>query len=245
MSQRNGPRLFRVLWLALLLVALLAGAALAGTAYTGKRVEYVNDGDTLAFVPPIQGSRSVRFLNLDAAEMGGDTQEPYATEARDFLRDLLPQRTDITIQTDVEDFDVYGRVLGHVIRESDDLNTNLALLREGHAVTYVLWPNVAFFEEYRDAQIAARDDGLGFWDPQDPITELPFEHRLRTGGRQPDKYVGDWFSERYVEPADYDEVHVNNRLFFFTEQDALDAGFAPCPTDAGGDYDQACFSPGS
>lgn len=245
MLQLNSRRLFRSLSVALVLLALLATTALAGTAYTGKRVEYVNDGDTLSFVTPIKGSRSVRFLNIDTAEMGGDTQEPYATDARDYLRGLLPQRTDITIQTDVEEFDVYDRVLGHVIRESDGLNTNLRLLREGHASTYVLWPNVAFFEDYRDAQIAAQDDGHGIWDPQEGIAELPFEYRLRSGDREPDKYVGDWFTERYVEPADYEDVHVNNRLFFFTEQDALDAGFEPCPKDAGGAYEQSCFSPGS
>lgn len=235
-----GVRLFVAVLLALALVT----PVLAGTSYTGKKVEYVNDGDTLQFYPPITGSKAVRFLNIDSAEMDGDTQEPFATAARDALRSLLPQRTPITIQTDAEEKDVYDRVLGHVIRDKDKLNTNKEQLRAGHAVTYVIWPNTAFFEEYRTAQIEAQNNGLGIWNPSNPLTELPFEYRLRTNGLSPNKPVGDWFTKKYVDPADYGLVHVNNRLFFFSESDALAAGFMPCPKGSNGDYDSACFSSG-
>jgi endonuclease YncB( thermonuclease family) len=231
--------------IALALVVAVTAPATAATTYSNKKVEYVNDGDTLQFYPPISGSKSVRFLGIDAPEMDGDTQEPWATESRDHLRGLLPQRTVITIETDTEEFDIYDRVLGHVIRQSDALNATREQLRAGHAVTYVIWPNQARFEEYRQAQIAAQDAGRGIWDPQDPLTELPFEYRLRVGGRQPDKFVGDWYTKQYVDPADYDEVHVNNRIFFFTEGDAKEAGYTPCPEDESGSYDPACFSPGS
>lgn len=86
---------------------------------------------------------------------------------------------------------------------------------------------------------------LGIWDPENPLEELPFEYRLRTGDRDPDKPVGDWFTKMYVDPADYNEVHVNNRIFFFTEEDAIEAGYTPCPKDAGGQYDPSCFASGS
>lgn len=236
--------LLRVL-LGVLLVFALVVPALAGTTYTGRKVEYVNDGDTLQFYPAISGSKSLRFLNIDSPEMDGDTQEPWATESRDHLRQLLPQRTPISIQTDVELQDIYGRILGHAIRDKDSLNTNREQLRMGHAVTYVIWPNVMNFEDYRNAQIEAQNNGRGIWDPNDPLTELPFEYRLRVNGRSPDKPVGDWFTKQYVDPADYPLVHVNNRVFFWNEADAQEAGYTKCPQDSDGNYDSACFSSGS
>lgn len=229
--------------LAAFLVLAVAVPALAAT-YTGRKVEYVNDGDTAQVYPTISGSKAVRFLNIDAPEMGGDTQEPWATSSRDALRKLLPQRTAITIQTDVEEKDVYDRVLGHVIRDKDKLNANHEQLRMGHAVTYVIWPNVSNFESYRTAQIEAQDNGRNIWNPSSPLTELPFEYRLRIDGRSPDKYVGDWFTKKYVLPGDYKLVHVNNRLFFWTEADALAAGYIACPKDAAGTYDSSCFAAG-
>jgi endonuclease YncB( thermonuclease family) len=230
--------------LTLALSLVLAVEAIAGTTYTGRKVEYVNDGDTLQFYPAISGSKSLRFLNIDAPEMGGDTQEPWATKSRDALRALLPQRTPISIETDVTLKDVFDRILGHAIRDKDKLNTNREQLRMGHAVTYVIWPNVAYFESYRLAQIEAQDNGRNIWDPANPLRELPFEYRLRVDGRSPDKPVGDWFTKKYVDPADYKLVHVNNRLFFWNETDAAAAGFTKCPKDGSGNYDPSCFSPG-
>lgn len=223
-----------------LLVAILVAAT-----YTGRKVEYVNDGDTLQFYPAISGSKAVRFVNIDAPEMDGDTQEPWATLSRDHLRSLLKQRTPITIVTDVEEKDIYDRVLGHVIRDKDQLNTNRAQLRMGHAVTYVIWPNQANFEDYRTAQIEAQNNGLGIWDPANPLTELPFEYRLRVNGGTPSKPVGDWFTKKYVDPADYKQVHVNNRIFFWNETDAAAAGYTACPRDSSGSYDSSCFAAGT
>lgn len=230
--------------LAATLAAVGAAPAAHAADYTDRKVEYVNDGDTLQFYPAISGSKSLRFLNIDSPEMDGDTQEPWATESRDHLRDLLPRRTAITIATDVEEKDIYDRVLGHAIRDSDSLNTNREQLRMGHAVTYVIWPNQAYFSDYRAAQQEAQDAGRGIWDPADPLTELPFEYRLRINGDSPNKPVGDWYTKKYVDPADYAEVHVNNRIFFWDAGDADSAGYTPCPKDSEGVYDPSCFSAG-
>lgn len=227
------------------LAALFLVLVLAAATYTGKAIEYVNDGDTAQFYPAISGSKSVRFLNIDAPEMDGDTQEPWATQSRDHLRGLLPQRTKVTLVTDVEEKDIYDRVLGHVVREKDGLNTNREQLRMGHAVTYVIWPNLANFEDYRTAQIEAQNNGRGIWNSSSPLTELPFEYRLRVNGGTPNKPTGDFFTKKYVDPADYAQVHVNNRVFFWNEADAAAAGYTKCPQDSSGSYDSTCFSSGS
>ena len=228
----------------------LAGTAalaitLVAATYTGKAIEYVNDGDTAQFYPAISGSKSVRFLNIDAPEMGGDTQEPWATQSRDALRKVLPQRTKVTIITDVEEKDIYDRVLGHVIREKDKLNATREQLRMGHAVTYVIWPNQSSFEDYRKAQIEAQNNGRGIWNAASPLAELPFEYRLRINNETPNKPVGDWFTRKYVEPLDYKKVHVNNRIFFWSETDAVSAGYSKCPKDSSGNYDSSCFAAGN
>lgn len=190
------------------------------------------------------GSSSARYLNIDAAEIGGSTQEPWASRSREHLRTLLPPGTAVTITVDLQPVDSFGRVLAHVRRAHDGLNTNREQVRAGHAVLYVIWPNLAGFEDYRAAQIEAQDAGAGVWSPAQPLRELPFEYRSRTDGRAPFRPVGDFFTRLFVDPASYPLVHVNNRVFFASEADARAAGYAPCPREADNRYSAACFAPG-
>lgn len=186
-------------------------------------VESVHDGDTLRLAPP--HDEAIRFLNIDSPELGGDTQEPWAQEARDHLRALLPPGTVITFHPSAEGQDQHGRLLGHVVRAGDDLHTNLEQVRLGYASTYFIWPNVAQFEAFRAAQIEAQQAGRGIWAPERPLRELPFEYRLRQHDRSPDKFVGDWVTRQYVSPRDYARISVHNRVFFFSEDDARKAGY--------------------
>jgi endonuclease YncB( thermonuclease family) len=214
------------------------------TAYTGSRVDYVGDGDGAKVVPSILNTRDVRFVGIDAPEMGGDTQEPWATASRDHLRALLPRRTAVTVYTDVEQTDVYGRILGRIVRDADGLSTNREQLRLGHAVTYVIWPNQAAFESNRQAQIEAQQNGRGIWNPAAPMTELPFVYRLRQSGKTPSIPVGDWYTRYYVDGGDWQAVHVNNRIFFWNTTDAGSAGYTACPRTSTGTYESFCFAPG-
>lgn len=209
-----------------------------------QTVSSVTDGDTVRFSPALFGSTSLRFLNIDAPESGGDTQEPWAGASRANLGQVLPAGTEITIEIDREQTDSFGRVLGHAIR-ADGLNTNREQLRGGHAVLYVIWPNVAHFTEYRDAQIEAQAGGRGVWSAVLPLRELPFEYRLRQDRASPFRPVGDFFTQSYVEAVDYRQVHVNNRVFFNSRTDAEAAGYRACARDAGGAYSPMCFAGGS
>ena len=206
-------------------------------------VASITDGDTLRFNPALFGSTSLRFLNIDAPELGGDTQEPWATASRSQLQQLLPATTQITIETDQERVDAFGRVLGHALR-ADGLNTNREQLRQGQAVLYVIWPNMAHFVEYRGAQIEAQAAGRGVWNAATPLRELPFEYRLRQDRASPFRPVGDFFTHSYVEAGDYRQVHVNNRVFFNSPTDAQAAGYRACARDTAGAYSVSCFSGG-
>ncbi|SGO78193.1 Endonuclease YhcR precursor [Mycobacterium tuberculosis] len=57
------------------------------------------------------------------------------------------------------------------------------------------------------------------------MKELPFEFRLRVGNRKPDKFVGDFATKEYVTPEKYREVPLENRVFFWREEDAKRAGY--------------------
>ena len=110
---------------------------------------------------------------------------------------------------------------------------------------FVIWPNVDRFEDYRAAEIEAQEQGRGIWNPAAPLTELPFEYRLRIDRETPFRPVGDFFTRRYVDPADYRRVDVNNRVFFNNTADAASAGYLPCPRTGSGDYSSTLLRRGT
>ena len=209
-----------------------------------QNVASITDGDTLRFSPSLLGLTSLRFLNIDAPELGATSQEPWASASRASLQQLLPVGAEITIETDQQRIDTFNRVLGHAVRV-DGVNANREQLRMGHAVLYVIWPNMAHFSEYRSAQLEAQTAARGVWSTSTPLRELPFEYRLRQDREAPFRPVGDFFTHAYVEPADYSRVHVNNRVFFNTHADATAAGYRACGRDDRGEYSTACFASGN
>ena len=209
-----------------------------------QNVTSVTDGDTVRFSPPFFNLTALRFLNIDAPELGGASQEPWATASRTNMQQLLPVGAEFTIETDQERTDSFNRVLGHAVR-IDGINVNREQLRMGHAVLYVIWPNMAHFSEYRSAQLEAQTAARGMWSAATPLRELPFEYRLRQDREAPFRPVGDFYTHAYVEPADYARVHVNNRVFFNTRADATAAGYHACSRDDRGEYSTACFASGN
>jgi len=180
------------------------------------------------------------MLNIDAPELA---QAPWGQASHTALLEVAPPSTEVTLETDQTRIDSFGRLLGHAIRR-DGMNLNVWQLRGGHAVLYVIWPNMNRFVEYRAAQIEAQSGRRGLWDPTRPLVELPFEYRLRIDRDAPFRPVGDYFTRNYVEPSDYGRVHINNRVFFNTRADAASAGYQPCPRDGAGAYAVSCFAPG-
>lgn len=232
--------------MALVVLALLGGLTpptKAAAVYTDRRVAAVIDGDTIDVRPDVAGTAAIRLLGIDTPEPRGDGQEPLAARASESLRALLPPGEAVLVRGGAMRLDPTGRALGHVIRARDRLNVNREQLRLGHAVTFVIWPDLAHFEDYRQAQQEAQEHDRGIWSASSPLRELPFEHRLRLQMQVHEKPVGDYFTRRCVVPVDFRRVHVNNRVFFWSEGDARRARYTPCPS-VSGDYDPACFAPG-
>ena len=208
----------------------------AATSFT---VTSITDGDTLRFSPAFEGTSVLRLLDIDTAET---TQVPWGDLAREEMLRLAPPATELRLETEQMHIDPFGRLLAHAIRR-DGLTVNKELLRGGQAVLFVIWPNVRRFEEYRAAEIEAQTEGRGLWNPANPLTELPFEYRLRIDRDTPFRPVGDYFTRRYVDAADYKRVDVNNRVFFNNTSDAGTAGYIACPR-SNGEYSASCFAAG-
>jgi endonuclease YncB( thermonuclease family) len=188
-------------------------------------IDHVVDGDTVHLKEKIRGTNKIRLLSIDTPETNyqGKSQEPWGTSAKNYLHELLPSGTRVTIETDVEAKDQYGRLLAHIYKGSLDVNKEM--LRQGQAVTYFIWPNMHNFKDFQLAYLEAKQNSRGIWNPSNPIPELPFEFRDRISGEAQDKFVGDFYTKQYVEPNDYQKIPIENRVFFFTETDARSAGY--------------------
>ncbi|MGM7700410.1 lamin tail domain-containing protein [Pseudalkalibacillus sp. Hm43] len=211
--------------------------AKAGT-YTAT-VDYVKDGDTIMLQSPVRGADEVRFLGIDTPETfvsngkdPGNQIDPHGNAATNYLKSILPSGTQITLVTGQEEVDGFGRLLAYVFKGNMDVNR--AILENGHAISYFIWPfEDAKFEDYRGAMLTAMNNNVGVWDASNPLEELPFEYRDRMFNDQPDKYVGNYFTKEYVTPLNYTQVPIEDRVFFFTEQDAQSAGYT-CDCSGGG-----------
>ncbi|MEB1805896.1 MAG: thermonuclease family protein [Bacillaceae bacterium] len=199
-------------------------------------VARVVDGDTIRIVEPVFGATNVRFLNIDTAEtyqaIRNDLdqhQMDQGKRAGEYLQNYLSEGDKVIVRLGEEPLDGYGRLLAEVIaidQNGERINTNLEMVRAGEAVTYFIYP----FEQetvatYAEAAKFARDNGLGIWNPEDPLLEEPFVFRARERGDTTlSRFVGNFETKEYVEPNQYAIIPAENRVFF-REHEAKKLGY--------------------
>jgi micrococcal nuclease len=119
---------------------------------TFAKCVHVYDGDTIHVVFKMPNSNDcykwvIRMMGIDTPEM--KTKNTYekqlAIKARDFLRDLI---LDKIIVVDCLDFDKYGRLLGDLYVEGNEMTISNQLIEKGYAKAYdggtkTKWCNVA------------------------------------------------------------------------------------------------------
>ncbi|MCD8511200.1 MAG: thermonuclease family protein, partial [Bacillus sp. (in: Bacteria)] len=193
----------------------------------------VVDGDTITLKTPVLGATNVRFLNMDTAETYHTVrneldqhQMDHGNRATAHMQTMLEEGDIVTLRLGSEPLDGFGRLLAEVISPSG-VNTNLKMVRDGHAPTYFIYP----FEDevvakYAEAAKLAREEGLGIWNPEDPLLEMPFVFRARESGRPLSRYVGNFKTKEFVAPDHFEIVPPEYRVFF-TKQQALDLGYTP------------------
>lgn len=179
-----------------------------------------------------------QYLAPKLQEQPGTRQWQWGERARKAFEDLAMQKLryraggqtryrnlHLTVSTQM--FDQYRRLLAYVAPEektpSKRLSFNLALLQEGWAVNYVIYPNLPKPEEWTTVQQAVRQARLhkkGFW--KDGTFLLGYEYRFcvdtllgkRTG---PDKYCVDISAGKLYAPHEYYLIEPENRLFILKE----------------------------
>ena len=121
----------------------------------------VIDGDTI-WVQTGDGSERVRFIGVDAPEMGGGA-ECYGAEATNEVRALL-QGHRAWLTFDAECVDQYDRTLAYVhLAPNADGFLQRWLLRGGWVQTMEVRPNTAFAELFGADMAQARQEGQGMW----------------------------------------------------------------------------------
>ena len=121
------------------------------------RVSRVADGDSLEV--RVDGSEySIRLYGIDSPE--GD--QPYGRDASRALARKLNRRT---VLINVVDIDSYGRLVGIVYHEGE--NINLTMIAEGHSWWYRRYAESE--DHFEDAEKAARQARSGLWSDTDPV----------------------------------------------------------------------------
>ncbi len=138
------------------------------------RVIRVNDGDTVTLRLDGRIYRS-RLIGFDAPEMG---QEPWGQRAKEHLRKILKDsRWKVTIETDIEQYDKYNRLLVY-LWTVDKTFVNEKILADGYAVLFTFQPNSRYVDLFINAQRTAREKKLGIWGP-DGLKERPVEYKKK------------------------------------------------------------------
>lgn len=217
-------------------------AEVAKDSYDVKVVRVV-DGDTIKISPSIMGSDTIRFVNMDTPETYhlsqydmnlidtdlNHNQKYHGELAKKALNEKLAEGMPVTIKVNKDHItDDYGRVLGQVVRQSDNVNVNLEMVKEGYAVSYFIWP-VLSMEDYAAFQSAvkiAQSNKVGIWQTEHALKELPFAFRARYDGKGFQRYVGDSETKVFYNPQDFEKVPVSHRIFF-SKEEAIAAGYKP------------------
>jgi len=121
------------------------------------RVTRIIDGDS--FEVTVSGNDfPIRMFGLDTPEH----DQPHGREATQALTRKLDRRT---VQINIVDIDNYGRLVGTVYQEGE--NINLTMITEGHGWWYRQYAGSE--RELGEAEQAARKAGLGLWSEADPV----------------------------------------------------------------------------
>lgn len=151
---------------------LTAGLALAGcrpdpgASAAPITVEHIVDGDTIDVRVGDGRTERVRLTGIDTPELAhepGEVAECFATEASEFIAELLPIGTAVRLERDVVGRDDYGRLLAYVFRSDDGVFVNREIVRHGYALPLNIPPNDTFAEVVVDAARAAQREGTGLW----------------------------------------------------------------------------------
>lgn len=123
------------------------------------------DGDTIRVTLSNNAQETIRLIGIDTPETKrpGSPIDCFGPEASNFLAELAPIGTPVTLELDVEERDRYGRLLAYIRRSEDGLFLNETIVRFGYAQILTYPPNVAYTDRFLDAVELARNEQRGLW----------------------------------------------------------------------------------
>ena len=114
--------------------------------YRIKKVYKVVDGDTidadidLGF--DISLTKRIRLAGVDTPESrtADANEKKYGLESKDWLKHRLEFAKDIIIKTELPDStEKYGRIIGHLFINNEEVSLNNQMITEGYAWNYRDW----------------------------------------------------------------------------------------------------------
>jgi len=160
-----------------LISAILIAATAIAIVQAAQPVEWkvvsVHDGDTLTVLDAASVQHKVRLQGIDAPERG----QPFGTVARERLAALTMGQT-VTVETFGRDR--YGRTLGRIVIEGQDVNRQMVL--DGLAWHYLRYSKA---EALTAAEREARAAGRGLWADREPVPPWEWRATAKDRKRQP------------------------------------------------------------
>ena len=136
----------------------------------------VVDGDTVVILLNGQEEK-VRLIGVDTPESknnekarrdssktGESVSEivKLGKEAAQYTKSILPKGTKVTVETDVQPRDRYGRLLAYLYLENGEM-VNSLIIQNGYAQVMTIPPNVKYEDLFRKLMKEARENNRGLW----------------------------------------------------------------------------------
>lgn len=180
------------------------------------KVVSVHDGDTLTAIGvEDQQKYKVRLMGVDTPEVDffQKSQGEVALKARDFLRDLAPEGSLLTVIDGDSQVDKHGRILGRLLRNNIDINKEM--LKNGWGALYFIYPfDKRVVSDYVKAAKEAYDNRLGIFSNDYKGTMMPYLFRLSVKKQQGINPVGDFELKKILSPDNIEAIPVWKRVFF-------------------------------
>jgi micrococcal nuclease len=145
--------------LRLIFLLLFCGVMPVALAQTeSAHVKYVIDGDTVV----LSDDRRVRLLTINTPEIEGKRHAEAGGEAAKRWLKARIQGKRVTLESDKEKFDKYGRSLFYLF-DTQGHSINEQLLAKGLATLSVHPPNLKYLLDLQKAEQQAERQGLGLW----------------------------------------------------------------------------------
>lgn len=181
-------------------------------------VTRVIDGDTIEVTFEDGRVERVRYIGIDTPERYEDLSRE-ATEANE----RLVAGKKVRLKRDVSERDKYGRLLRYVYVGS--LFVNAELVRQDYAAVATYPPDVKYADLFVRLQREAREKQVGLWAPKKERAVEPQRRGQFVGNKRSKKLHNLAHSSCQYYVSLMSEA---NKVFFNSEQEAMDAGYYPC-----------------